>query len=87
MNVWKEEHCSTRPDEVQTIGDGLLIQRRNIRAVNHEADDIMPAYDEWVCECREISVSDYQMLKSIEEIDTDAAIDAYTMQLIEEGLL
>lgn len=36
---------------------------------------------------REIGVSEYEMLKSIEAIDTTKAIDAYTLQLIEEGLL
>jgi hypothetical protein len=32
-------------------------------------------------------VSEYQMLQSIEEIDTQKAVDDYTMQLMEEGVL
>jgi hypothetical protein len=40
-----------------------------------------------VCESREIPVSEYEMLKSIEEIDTSQAIDNYTMQLMSEGVI
>lgn len=47
----------------------------------------MPAYTDYECMSREISVSEYQMLQSIAEINTQDAIDAYTEQLIEEGLL
>lgn len=51
----------------------------------------MAAYTDFVCESREIGVSEYEMLKSIEEIRTDeavtAAIDDYTMQLMEGGIL
>ena len=36
---------------------------------------------------REITESEYEMLKSIEEIDTTAAIDAYTEELIKEGMI
>lgn len=36
---------------------------------------------------REITTSEYEMLRSIEEIDNAKAIDEYTMQLIEEGVL
>ncbi len=84
---WKEEHCSTRPDKKQIVAEGVLIERRNIREVHHEATDDMLGYDEWVCESREIAMADYQIIKAVEEIDTNAAIDAYTEQLIEEGLL
>ena len=89
MNEWKEERCASQPDELQVVANGIYIQRRNIREVSHEADEDsgMEAYTEWVCESREISVSDYQMLKSIEEINTDAAIDAYTESLIEGGVI
>ena len=47
----------------------------------------MDAYTTWDCECREITVSEYNMLRSIEAIDTSKALDDYTMQLIEEGVL
>ena len=36
---------------------------------------------------REITVSEYQMLESITQISNEKAIDEYTLQLIEEGVL
>lgn len=89
MTEWKEEHCSQQPDELQIIAPGLYIQRKDIAKVSHEADETAgtEAYTEYVCQSREITVSEYEMLQSIEEIDTNAAIDAYTEQLIEEGVL
>lgn len=53
----------------------------------HEARDDRAAYTDYVCESREISESEYAMLKSIEEISTDKAIDDYTEQLMQEGVL
>ena len=68
-----------------------FIQRRNIQQEEHEATEQAAAYTDFACESREISVGEYEMLKSIEEIRTDeavsAAIDEYTMQLMEGGLL
>ena len=89
MKTWEEERCAEQPQELQLVADDIYMQRRNIREVQHEADEVagMEAYTEWICECREITVSEYEMLKSIEEIDTTEAIDAYTLALIEEGLL
>lgn len=84
---WKEEHCSEQPSEKQIIAEGVLMERRNIRQVHHDEENGMAAYDEWVCECREISLADYQIIKSVEEINVNSAIDAYTEQLIEEGIL
>ena len=67
------------------------IQRRDIQSEEHGATDQAAAYTDFVCESREISVGEYEMLKSIEAIKTDeavtAAIDEYTMQLMEGGLL
>jgi len=89
MKDWTEERCSQQPEELQVIGDGLYMQRRNIEKVEHEADETAgaEAYTEYVCECREITESEYHMLQSIEDIDSNKAIDAYTQQLIEEGVL
>lgn len=89
MKNWQEEHCATQPDELQKIAPGLYVQRRNITEVTHEADEEMAtdAYTEWVCECREITESEYNLLQSVEEIDTAKAIDEYTLQLMEEGVL
>ena len=47
----------------------------------------MPGFTQWVSECRIISIDEYNLLESIKEIKTDEAIDGYTLQLIEEGLL
>ena len=87
MKNWQEEHCSERPEALQLIAPDLYMERRDIRRVEHEAADGMDAYEEYVCESREITGSEYAMLKSIEEIDNAKAIDDYTMQLIEEGVL
>lgn len=87
MTVWTKESCCHKPDEIQQIAPGLLIQRRDIEQITHEGIDDEPGYTEWVCMSREITVSEYQMLQSITEIDTSRAIDEYTMQLIEEGVL
>ena len=87
MKQWKEERCSTQPKELEVIADGVLMQRRNIEAVEHEATENMAAYTDYVCESREITVSEYEMLKSIEGINTDKAIEEYTLQLMEEGVI
>lgn len=89
MKEWKEERCASQPEELEIVAEGIYIQRRNIAEVKHKADKTAgtEAYTEYVCESREISVSDYNMLKSIEEISTEAAIDAYTEQLLEEGVI
>lgn len=89
MTEWKKELCSSRPSELQIIAPGLYIQRKNITEVTHEADETAgtDAYTDFECQCREITVSEYQMLQSITEIDNGKAIDEYTMQLIEEGVL
>lgn len=87
MKEWKEERCATQPDELQIIAQDTYIQRRNIHPVEHDETDGVPAYTEYVCESREIGVSEYEMLKSIEGISTQEAIDNYTLQLIEEGVM
>lgn len=87
MTQWKEEWCAELPEELELVALGIYMERRNIEAVTHEATDDMPAFTDYRCESREISVADYEMLKSIEQISNDKAIDEYTMQLIEEGVL
>lgn len=91
MKQWTEERCASRPAELQLVGPDTYIQRRNIQQEKHETTEQAAAYTDFVCESREISVSEYEMLKSIEEIRTEdavtAAIDEYTMQLMEGGLL
>ena len=82
MKQWTQERSASRPAELQLVAPDTFI---------HEATEQAAAYTDFVCESREISVGEYEMLKSIEEIRTDeavsAAIDEYTMQLMEGGLL
>lgn len=91
MTKWEEEHSTEQPAELQVVAPGIYRQRRNIQKVDHEKTDFMPAYSEYVCESREITVSEYEQLKSIEDISTEkavnAAIDNYTAQLIDEGAI
>lgn len=76
---------------MQLVAPNLYIQRRNITEQEHEAQDDMAAYTDFVCESREITESEYELLQSIGEIQTEkavnAAIDEYTLQLMEEGVL
>ncbi len=87
MKQWTEERSEQRPAELQLVAPNLYIQRRNITEQEHEEKDGMAAYTDYVCESREITESEYEMLKSIEEISTEKAIDEYTLQLMEGGLL
>lgn len=87
MKQWQEELCQQQPDELELVAPDTYIQRRNIEEVAHEETEDTPAYTSYKCESREISASEYAMLNSIEEIDTQKAIDDYTEQLVEEGLL
>ena len=87
MKQWTEERSEHRPQELQLVAPNLYIQRRNIEQQEHEERDGMAAYTDYVCESREITESEYEMLKSIEEISTEKAIDEYTLQLMEGGLL
>ena len=89
MKAWKQERCSEQPEELQDIGGGLYMERRNITAENHEADEAagVEAYTDYVCESREITQDEYNMLKNINEHNDQEAIDAYTEQLLEEGVI
>lgn len=89
MKAWKEEHCAQRPNELQLIAPDTYIQRRNIAEVQHEANEEagIEAYTDFKCESRTISVSEYEMIKSINDYDAQTAIDEYTEQLVEEGVL
>ena len=87
MKQWKKERCSTRPKELELIAHGVYMQRRNIEAVEHEATEEMAEYTDYVCDSREITESEYEMLKSIESVNTDKAIEEYTLQLMQEGAI
>lgn len=47
----------------------------------------MGGYSYYESQSRKITAAELAMLQSIEEIDTAKAIDAFTMELIEEGML
>ena len=87
MRDWTVERCAEQPEELQEISSNTYMQRRNIAERQAEETEGMPTHTEWVCESREISIDDYNMLKSIQEINTQGAIDEYTQQLVEGGIL
>ena len=87
MKEWSKERCSEKPEQLQLVAPDTYIERKDIVEVQHEETEDMPAYTDYECMSREISVSEYQMIQSIAEISTQDAVDAYTEQLIEEGLL
>ena len=87
MKPWVPEVCSSQPEELQIIGPETYIQRRNITAVEHPEQDGTPAYTDYKCESREITFSEFFNDTSTTEIYTSKAIDDYTMQLIEQGVL
>lgn len=91
MTGWRKERCAERPDELQLIAPGLYMERKNIREVLREGNGMEEPYTDYECECREITVSEYEMVKSLENANTEkavsAAIDEYTLQLMEEGVL
>ena len=87
MKEWSKEICSEKPEQLQLIAPDTYIERKDIVEVQHEETEDMAAYTDYECMSREISVSDYNMISSISEININAAIDAYTEELIEEGAL
>ncbi len=78
MTGWYEDKYTFKPEELQVIAPNTFMERKDI----HQIDQYT-----WVCLERRISFDEYYMLQSIKEIKTDEAIDNYTMQLIEEGIL
>lgn len=87
MTNWRTEYCASQPSELEVIGRNLYIQRRDITEVSHISEEDSSEYTNWECESREISFDEYNLLKDIEQINTDKAIEDYTMELIEEGVL
>lgn len=82
MTAWFEEQCGAeKPEELQIIAPKTYIERKDLiqKTIN---EDLI-----WFATSRKISFDEYYMLQSIKEIRTDEAIDDYTMQLIEEGIL
>lgn len=77
MTNWTEERCANAPAELEIIGTNLYVQRRNI-------DETEEGY---ICESREVTFDEYNFFEEIKAINTDEAIEAYTMELIEEGIL
>lgn len=75
MKDWKVERCSEQPLKLQIIAPGLYMQRRNITEEHHEERDGMPAYTDWVCECREISVEEYH------QIVVDETLEGHTAKI------
>ena len=87
MQDWKNEVSRQKPDPHELVAPGIYIERKDIKEVEHEETEWQDAYTDYECMSREISVRDYNMLKSIQEIDSQKAVDAYTLQLMEEGVI
>lgn len=77
MTDWFTEHNAQKPEALQVIAPTTFMERK----------DIYQDGDLWASTSRKISFDEYYMLQAIKEIRTDEAIDDYTMQLIEEGIL
>lgn len=84
---WKKELCAAQPVELQLISNDTYIERKDISEVEYPATGGMDAYTGWECTSREIGTTEYWMLQSIKDIETSKAIDEYTLQLIEEGVI
>lgn len=87
MQAWKKEISASEPLPLEIVAPDTYIQRKDIVAVEHEKTEERDAYTDYECMSREISVSDYHMLESIEQISTDKAIEEYTLQLMQEGAI
>lgn len=87
MQDWKKEVSAHQPSPLEIVAPDTYIQRKDITEVQHEKTENRDAYTDYECMSREISVSDYNMLKSIEQINTDKAIEEYTLKLMEEGAI
>lgn len=91
MTDWKTEVCGVdMPQELELVSPDTYIERRNIHFVVPEEDPILEenqASAHYECMSRFISIADYNYLKSIEGMKAEEAVDAYTMELIREGVL
>lgn len=85
MTSWTQDICSEKPEELTMASPTSYIQRRNIHS--EEVNTGEESCTQWISESRIISIDEYNLLESIKEIKVDEAIDNYTLQLIEEGLL
>ena len=87
MQDWKKEISAHQPLPLEIVAPDTYIQRKDITTVEHEATDERDDYTDYECMSREIGFSEYNMLKSIEQISTDKAIEEYTLKLMEEGAI
>ena len=71
MKEWTKERCSEEPQELQLVADGIYIQRKNIKKVQHEATEGMEAYTDWECDSREITVSEKTLCRRQADKGTD----------------
>lgn len=86
MTDWKTEVCGdTMPQELDLVSPDTYIQRKDIHLV--PADFERGTEEHYECLRRFITVAEYNNLKAIEDFRTDEAIDAYTLSLIEGGIL
>lgn len=90
MTNWTKEVCGNElPEELQLVSPDTYIQRKNIRYVAgiSAVDEMQGMDDHYECFSRFITVDEYNNLAEIKNMKAEEAIDAYTLQLMEEGLL
>lgn len=85
MTEWTVEYNTEQPNKLQQIAPDTYIERKNIHQETKEFNGV--EITSWVSDSRRITINEYNMLKAMTEINTDKAIDDYTLQLIEEGIL
>lgn len=85
MTEWKPEYNTEKPDELSLVSSSTYIQRKDIHQV--EISDGYTNHLQWYSLSRFLTKDELLMLEAVAEVRTDAAIDEYTLQLIEEGIL
>lgn len=85
MTDWTREYCFRRPPEVEDVDKDSVIVRTDI--VEEEVETPEGKEKRWSCLSRIMTRSEHLMLEDIKNIDVSRAIDEYTLQLIEEGII
>lgn len=66
MTSWTEEELDHKPEELEVNYDEY-IQRKNIKEVTKK-DEEGRAYKAWTCQMRFLKISEYEMLKAMQNI-------------------
>lgn len=66
MTSWTEEELDHNPEELE-INYDEYIQRKNIKEVTKK-DEEGRVYKAWTCQMRFLKISEYEMLKAMQNI-------------------